>query len=382
MINRYHDLNIKSIWSEDSITNKWMKLELLCLEGWSKFNLISESELEIIKSNIKIDINRWKDIENETKHEFAAFIQMLEETIPNSLGKWLHYGLTSSDILDSASSLCLKETLEYISTLLYNLDKKLNNLIDNNLHTEFCGRTHGQVAEIQEFSQLIFRWKAELKRCIERVNLTIEKVSVIKLSGPVGNYTNIPQEIEFYVANKLELKQAKFSSQIISRDIFADYFYSLAMVASLLEKIATYIRLLSMSGINEFNENFSSGQIGSSAMPHKKNPIICENICGLSRMIKSYLITAIDNNNSWLERDMSHSSIERITFVDSAHLTAHSIKNLTKVLDNLYINKVEIQKNINQNLTKLNSHKNMLDIIKNNNISRKDAHKFTMNGTK
>lgn len=379
MIKRYQDKNITNIWSEDIVTKRWLILETMVLEGWEKQNLISLNTLNELKDGLKINIERWKEIEKETKHEFVAFLQMLEENFTNkNVSKWIHYGLTSSDILDSGTSIGLTLTLEYISELLFDFQKILLDLKDKNNSLDFIGRTHGQYAEVQKFSFVIDRWYSELKRCIIRLNNTIEKVSIIKLSGPIGNNNIIPKELEKYVALRLKFKVAENSSQIISRDIYADYFYSLAMIASLLEKIATYIRLLSLSGINELNEGFLDNQIGSSAMPHKKNPILCENVCGLSRMIKSYLITAIDNNNSWLERDMSHSSIERITIEDAAHLTSHSIKNMIKIINNLNIDKHQIQKNINQNLTKLNSHKNMLEVIRNENISRKDAHKKIM----
>lgn len=381
MINRYQNNEITKIWSTEAITNRWLKLELFVLEGWYKSGLIPVKDFEFIKENIKIDLVRWKEIEQTSKHEFASFIRMLEEQIPNNIGKWIHYGLTSSDILDSATSIGIIDTINYISNLLIIFEKKLLDIRDDNKNLFFCGRTHGQIAEEQKFSDLVNRWLSELKRSKTRLNNAYDQISVIKLSGPVGNYTVITKEIEKFVCMKLgdNYSVADNSSQIISRDIFVEYFYAIAMIASCLEKIATYIRLLSLSGIDEIHEGFSNNQIGSSAMPHKKNPIICENICGLSRMIKSYLITAIDNNNSWLERDMSHSSIERITIEDSAHLICHSINNIINVFSNLQINKLQMQNNVNRNLRKLQSHKRMLEFIKLNDISRKEAHEKIMN---
>lgn len=375
MIDRYQDNNINNIWSQESIASKWLQLELLVLEGWHKHNLVSLSEFEKIKNNVQIDLKRWKEIESETKHEFTAFLHMLEESINDNSSKWIHFGLTSSDILDSATSIGLHQTLDYIGNiLLLDFQKSLNRIKTSHGNIELCGRTHGQIAEKQFFGDVLDRWLSELRRCQARLYAAQENISILKLSGPVGNYSTITKDIEKFVCLKLGFEPAINSSQIISRDIFADYFYSITMLASLLEKIATYIRLLSLSGIDELHEGFSNNQVGSSAMPHKRNPILCENICGISRMIKSYLITAIDNNNSWLERDMSHSSIERITIPDTAHLISHGIKTMINILNNLIVNSDNMKTHCDQNINRLQSHTNMLDAIKNKNTTRKVAH--------
>jgi adenylosuccinate lyase len=363
MIPRYQDKNIEQIWSIENTTKKWLLIEMLVLEGWVKSGKISQKEFDYIKENIHINIDRWQEIEKETKHEFASFVKMLEETVNHKSSKWIHFGLTSSDVLDSVLMMHINETIRYISNILSDLFKTIDEKERLYGETEYCGRTHGKVAEKQSISDLLNRWRCELKRCLNRLNITEENLKIIKISGPVGNYSTITREIEFFVANKIGFKPALGSSQIISRDFIADYFYSLAMIASFLEKCATTIRILSMDGINEMYENFSKKQIGSSSMPHKRNPILSENISGLSRLIKSYLITAIDNNNSWLERDISHSSVERVIIQDVAHLTGHSIKNLIYVIENLIISSDNMLKNCNIFANELKSHTTLLNEI-------------------
>ena len=381
MIPRYKVKEISNIWSTKNKLDTWLKVELAHLSslvGNITEKTISEEEFLTIKENVKIDIDRWKEIESETRHDLQAFVQMLEESIPDNSGRWLHYGLTSSDVLDTSLSLMcvesLKEINHYFNMLLYNTTKLLKtSYTDSNI----LARTHGKSAEIQTYNNIFSRWLSQLRRAYDEITRVKSSIAHGKLSGPSGNYTTNTKQNEFNALQSLGLKPIR-SSQIVSRDVYLDYFYAILKTILAVEKIAYDIRIYSIDGINEMAEPFRKGQKGSSSMPHKKNPILTENICGLSRLYKSYFQTAIDNCLTLLERDISHSSSERIIFKDAAHIACYTLKKLNEVIENLQCFPENAKENCDKYMNQVNSQFKMNEMIKNG-LSRKEYHDQAQN---
>jgi len=382
MIPRYKVEKISKIWSIDNKLKTWLKVELAHLQSLNANIIdktISEKELQEIIDNVKIDKDKWKEIENETRHDVQAFVQMLEESVPNNSGRWIHYGLTSSDILDTSLTLMCQQSLNAIKYDAGNLLYYLTNLKESDLSkNKILSRTHGKVAEIQTYSDVFNRWLSQLRRAYDSLTLTQKSMCYGKLSGPSGNYTTNSRENEKNALDILNLKSTT-SSQIISRDIYLDYFYSILKLVLTIEKIAYDIRIYSLDGINEMSEPFSKGQKGSSSMPHKKNPVTCENICGLSRLYKSYFQTAIDNCLTLFERDISNSAPERIIFKDSAHIACFITKKITTVISNLNINTENAENNIDSFRSLLSSQEKMNNLIKKG-YSRKESHDISQKG--
>ena len=376
MIPRYKVQEIHDIWKTDNKLNTWLKVELAhlgALLGNITEKTITQEEYDTIISHVTINKDRWKEIEEETRHDVQAFVQMLEESIPDNSGRWIHYGLTSSDILDTSLVLLCRESLSivenYCSTLLYNLNKLLK---DENSQKQILSRTHGKAAEVQTYREIFTRWINSLRRGYDALRLAKTQLKYGKLSGPSGNHTTNCLMNETNALRSLELYPMT-CSQIIPRDIFLDYFYAILKVVLSVEKIAYDIRIYSIDGINEMAEPFRKGQKGSSAMPHKKNPILTENICGLSRLYKSYMYTAIENCLTLLERDISHSSSERIIFKDTAHIACFTLKRLNTVIKGLNLNVETALQNVNSFNSMTSSQEQMNKKIKEG-FSRKDSH--------
>ena len=381
MIPRYKVQEIHDIWKTENKLNTWLKVELAHLESLAR-NMtdvtLSVEELNIIKENISIDIDRWKDIESETRHDVQAFVQMLEESVPHNSGRWIHYGLTSSDVIDTSLVLMCKESLSvierYCSETLFNLTNLIKSDRSSN---KILSRTHGKAAEVQTYRQVFTRWIAGLRRGFDAIRLAKTSLKYGKLSGPSGNHTTNCLMNEANALRTLSLYPMT-CSQIIPRDYFLDYFYAILKIVLAVEKIAYDIRIYSIDGVNEMSEPFKKGQKGSSAMPHKKNPILTENICGLSRLYKSYMNTAIENCLTLLERDISHSAPERIIFKDSAHIACFILQRLSIVFKDLNINADIAEQNviIFENMT--SSQDIMNDRIKEG-FSRKFSHDVSQN---
>ena len=376
MIPRYKVQEIHDIWKTENKLKTWLKVEMAHLESLS-CNIIektvTEKELETIQENVLINIDRWKEIESETKHDVQAFVQMLEESIPNNSGRWIHYGLTSSDILDTSLVLMCKESLKqvnnYCADTLYYLNKVLKSDFSKK---RILGRTHGKSAEIQTYREIFLRWIDYLRRGYDEISRVEKGLKWGKLSGVIGNNTFNSYRNENNALRSLGLYPIR-SSQIIPRDVFLDYFYAILKVVLAAEKIAYDIRIYSIDGINEMSEPFAKGQKGSSAMPHKKNPILSENICGLTRLYKSYMHTAIENCTTLLERDISHSAPERIIFKDSAHIACFVLKRLKTIFQSINILTDKAEENCNNFFEKVSSQEKMNELIKLGK-SRKDSH--------
>ena len=383
MIPRYKVQEIHDIWKTENKLNTWLKVELAHLSsllGNITDKTITEEEYNTVLANISIDVERWKEIEEETRHDVQAFVQMLEESIPDNSGRWIHYGLTSSDILDTSLVLMCKDSLSvienYCSELLFNMNKLLKS---DSAKNEILSRTHGKAAEVQTYRDIFVRWIASLRRGYDALRLAKTQLKYGKLSGPSGNHTTNSLINETNALRSLDLYPTT-CSQIIPRDIFLDYFYAILKIVLAVEKIAYDIRIYSIDGVNEMSEPFRKGQKGSSAMPHKKNPILTENICGLTRLYKSYMQTAIENCLTLLERDISHSSSERIIFKDAAHIACFTLKRLNTVIKDLNVNSDIALKNASTFKDMLSSQKVMNNQIKNGK-SRKESHDISQQET-
>ena len=324
---------------------KYLDVELASLEALASLSYIPKKDYLLIKNKDTFNINKIEEIEALTKHDVIAFI----EAVSLGLGeekKWFHYGLTSTDIVDSANSLLIKETndliYQEIEAFLLLLAQKARQYKD----IPCIGRTHGIHAEVMSFGLKYALWYDELKRLKLRFLQIRDEIEVIKLSGAVGNYANLPFEVESIAAEILGLKQTNISTQVISRDRHAAYIFVLAEITQVIEKMALEVRHLARSEIYEVSEAFSIGQKGSSAMPHKKNPIISENMCGCSRLMRGFLQVAMENNTLWHERDISHSSNERIILSDAPSLLHYMLKRYYKVINDLIIRPERMLKNI------------------------------------
>src|SRR4030095_14286571 len=319
MIERYTLPEISKIWSEQNKFSIWLKIEIFASEANNKLGIVPSSALKTIKSKANFNIKRINEIEATVKHDVIAFLTSVGEYIgPDS--RFVHYGMTGSDVLATALSVQMKEAAELILERIIDLKKTLSSLAKKNKYIPMVGRTHGVHAEAITVGLKFALWYDETTRNIKRLEKAIDEISVGKISGAVGTYEHLDPSVERYVCKKLGLKPANVSTQIIQRDIHAEYMATLAVIASSLEKFATEIRHEQKTEILELEEPFTKGQKGSSAMPHKKNPVICERIAGLARIIRGNSIAAMENVNLWHERDISHSSVERMILPDSTML--------------------------------------------------------------
>jgi adenylosuccinate lyase len=345
MIKRYSHKEFEQIFSDENRFNNYLIIEEAVVEAYFKLGLIPEKDYEAIVKKAHVDLASIEEIEAITKHDVIAFTRSISLQLGEEK-KWFHYSLTSTDVVDSAQSLTLKAANSLLLEDLDNLIDVTRKMAKKYEKQPIMGRTHGMHAEITSFGLKWALWFDELNRCKERFLNERKNIEVIKLSGAVGNYANIPMAVEEYVAKKLGMEYAKISTQVLSRDRHAGYIFSLAQIASCLEKMATEIRHLSRSEIGEVQEPFSKGQKGSSAMPHKKNPIGCENICGCARLMRSYVDVALEDNNLWHERDISHSSAERIILPDACTLLDYMLKRFTGICKDLVVNTEKMNENI------------------------------------
>ena len=364
MIDRYAIKEIEEIFS---LKNRY--------ETFLKVELSVESDYLKIKEKAKVDVDKINELEKETKHDVIAFTRSLSLELGEEK-KWIHYNLTSTDVVDTSLSYNIKESNEIILSSLMELKETLNNLAKKYEYTPIIGRTHGIHGEVTSFGLKWALFLDELNRDIDRLNYERKNVEVAKISGTVGNFANLPYEVEEYVAEDLNLYRPAISTQVLSRDRLAGYVNVLALIASLFEKIATEIRHLSRTEVNEVNEYFSKNQKGSSAMPHKRNPVGSENICGLSRIIKSSQIIALENNILWHERDISHSSNERIYLPDDISLVIYLARRLNNILRNIVVHEDKMKEDIFSTFGVIFSGRVMNYIIEKNEVSREEIYDY------
>ncbi len=345
MIDRYSTKKMQDIWNDENKFLSYLKVELASIKAFVNEGIIPETDYKKIKDNAKINLKRLYEIEEETKHDVIAFTRMISESLGEEK-KWFHYGLTSTDVVDTAYSIQLKEAnkiiKEDLNELLESLKKKALKYKD--LPT--IGRTHGVHAEVTSFGLKWALYYDELKRNIKRFEEASSEIESGKMSGAVGNYTIIKPEIQDFVCKELGIKSSKISTQVLPRDLHANYMFIISLIGSLLEKISLEIRHLQRTEVREVQEGFGKNQKGSSAMPHKKNPIASENITGISRVLRGYVIPSLEDITLWHERDISHSSVERIIIPDATNLMDYSLNRMKKVIDNLVVNEDKILSNI------------------------------------
>lgn len=363
MIERYSLPEIAQIWSDENKFSIWLEIEILACEALSILGLFPEDIPNQIRQKAKFEINRIKEVETTTKHDVIAFLSVIEENI-GDLAQYLHFGMTSSDILDTCLSLQAKQAGNLILKKLEELSEVLALRAKEFKYTLCIGRSHGVHAEPTTFGLKFALWYDECQRNIHRMKNAIDEVSFGKISGAVGTFEHIPPFVEEYVCSKLGLKPAPISTQIIQRDRHAFYLEALAIVASMLEKIATEVRHLQRTEVLEAEEYFSAGQKGSSAMPHKRNPITSENICGQARLIRSFVIPALENNILWHERDISHSSVERIIFPDATISLYYILTRTIDLVKNLIVYPEKMLKNLNLTNGLIYSQKILLNLMK------------------
>jgi adenylosuccinate lyase len=345
MISRYTRPEMGRIWESENLYAKWLEVEIAACEAMAQEGLIPEEALENIKKKAAFSVGRILEIEEETKHDVIAFLTNVEEHVgPDS--RYIHLGLTSSDILDTSFALLLKQAMDIIVQDLQELMDVIRIRAMEHKYTVMIGRSHGIHAEPITFGLKLAVWYSEMKRNLKRLVEARDVISYGKLSGAVGTFANTSPKIEALVCKKLGLRPEEISTQIIQRDRHAQYFSSLAILAGTLEKIAVEIRHLQRTEVLEVEEPFAKGQKGSSAMPHKKNPIGCENISGLARLVRSNSLAAMENMPLWHERDISHSSVERVIAPDSTILIDYMLHRLTGILRGLVVHADRMDENL------------------------------------
>jgi adenylosuccinate lyase len=346
MIQRYSRPEISAIWTDENRFKIWLDIEILAVEAHVKLGRVPQEALDIIKKKANFDTKRILEIEETVKHDVIAFLTNVAEYVGEP-ARYIHLGMTSSDILDTALSVQLKQAGEIILKALENLKDTIAIRAKEHKYSICIGRTHGIHAEPTTFGLKMALWYEETRRNIKRFKAALENISYGKISGAVGNYQHIDPFVEKYVMEKLGLKPDPISTQIVQRDRHAEYLCTLAIIASSLDKFATEIRHLQKTEVYEAEEYFSKGQKGSSAMPHKRNPITCERVSGLARLLRANAQVALENIALWHERDISHSSVERIILPDSTIAMDYMLYIFTNIVEKMFVYPEKMLKNLN-----------------------------------
>ena len=374
MIPRYSREKLTAIWQPKNRFKIWLKIEILACEAQEKLGLIPKKSLNIIKNKAKFEVQRIDEIEKEVKHDVIAFLTNLSENIgPDA--RFIHQGMTSSDILDTCLSIQLKQSCEIIIGELQSLITTLKEKSVEYKYLPCIGRSHGIFAEPTTFGLKMLGKYSEFKRNLSRLKVAKKEISICSISGAVGTFANLDPFIEEYVAKSLKLKTESVSTQIIPRDRHAFLFSILGIIASSIENLSIEIRHLQRSEVREAEEFFSKNQKGSSAMPHKRNPVLSENLTGIARIIRSSVQPIMENISLWHERDISHSSVERVLCPDNLILTDFALSRLKGIIQNLIINKSKMKENLDKTQGLYNSQRVMLELIKKG-LTREDAYKL------
>lgn len=374
MVERYAREQMKRLWDTNAKYSAWLEVEKALVRGWNKLGLIPDSDCEKICKNAKFDIARIDEIEAVTKHDLIAFTTSVAESLGEE-SRWVHYGITSSDCIDTAVALQMRNSLKIILDDIKQVREAIKVRAYQHKDTLMVGRSHGIHGEPITFGLVLAIWYDELGRHLRALESTLEVISVGQLSGAMGNLAHTPMELEELVCKELGLKPAPVSNQVIQRDRYARLMSDLALLASSCEKIAVEVRHLQRTEVYEAEEYFESGQKGSSAMPHKRNPVLSENITGLCRMIRSYAMPAMENVALWHERDISHSSVERFILPDSFITTDFMLMRLKGLLEKLVVYPKNMMKNLNLTGGLVFSQRILLELPKKG-VSREDAYKI------
>lgn len=372
MIERYSRPQMANIWSEENKYQAWLEVEILACQAWAKLGVIPQEDVDKIRANAKFNIDRILEIEQETRHDVVAFTRTVSESLGDEK-KWVHYGLTSTDVVDTAYGYLFKQANQLIKEDLVNLTKAIAERALEHQYTVEMGRTHGVHAEPTTFGLKLANWYSEMKRNIERFDKASQAVEAGKISGAVGTFANTPPEVEAYVCQELGIRAQEVSTQVLPRDLHAEYLSCLALIATSVERFATEIRGLQKSEQREVEEFFAKGQKGSSAMPHKRNPIGSENMTGVARVMRGYMMTAYENVSLWHERDISHSSAERIIMPDATILLDYQLNRFTRIVRDLTVFPENMRANMDRTFGLIYSQRVLLKLI-DKGLSREDAY--------
>lgn len=372
MITRYSREEISKIWDLNTKFDYYLKVELAVCDAYAKLGTISQEIADEIRKKATFSVERIDEIEKEVRHDVIAFLTCVNESL-GDLGRYVHVGLTSSDVIDTAFALQIQDSGEIIEKDLEQTILTLKNLANKHRNTICIGRSHGIHAEIMTFGVKMCSWIDILERQQENFTHALNQIRVGQISGPVGTYSNISPEVEKITCENLGLKPARVSTQIIARDYHAYFMQSLALIASVIEQFATEIRHLQKTEVLELEEGFGKGQKGSSAMPHKKNPVLSENLCGLARVVRANSIVALENIPLWHERDISHSSAERIIFPDSLILIDFMLHRFNSLMENIVVHEKNMLKNTDKFGGIVFSQKVLLSLVAKG-LTREDAY--------
>ena len=373
MLERYTRPEMGKIWSDENKYEAWLKVEIAATNAWSELGEVPKEDAAKIAQNASFTPERVAELEQVTHHDVVAFTR----TVSESLGpekKWVHFGLTSTDVVDTAQGYILKQADAIIRQDLHELKKTIAEKARKYKNTVEMGRTHGVQAEPTTFGLKLARWYAEIKRDIERFEHAAKGVESGKISGAVGTFANVPPAVETSVLKQLGLTQQPITSQVLPRDLHAEYIATLALIATSIENWATEIRSLQRSEIHEVEEHFRAGQKGSSAMPHKRNPIGSENLCGMARVLRGHIITAYEDVSLWHERDISHSSAERVILPDTTIGIDYMLNRFNRILTNLDVFPETMLKNMDKTYGLIYSQRLLLKLIDEAGLSREDAY--------
>ena len=372
MIDRYTRPPMGDLWSEEQKFQSWLDVELAACAAWSEIGAIPPEDVETLYDEADFDVDRIHEIEKETKHDVVAFTRAVSETLGEEK-KWVHYGLTSTDVVDTAYMVRIKKANSLIRTQLDGMIETLAEKAREHKHTLTMGRTHGVHAEPTTFGLKMARYYDEMNRQKERFERAAEEMRMGKLSGAVGTFAHIPPEVERLTCERLGLKPAPISTQVLSRDRHANYLSVIAGIGATLEKMAVEVRHLQRSEVREAEEAFSAGQKGSSAMPHKRNPVGSENITGCARLLRGYMNSEFDNVALWHERDISHSSVERIVLPDATTLLHYALRRFRGIIEDLVVYEDTMRENMEKTHGLYNSQRLMLKLI-DTGLNREEAY--------
>ncbi len=372
MIERYSREEMKKIWDLQSKFQYYLDVEIAVAEAYAQLGTFPKEEISQLRQKAKFDLKRIDEIEAEVRHDVIAFLTCVNESL-GDLAKYMHVGMTSSDVIDTAFALQIQDSGKLIKKDLDNTIQSLKDLANKHKNTVCIGRSHGIHAEVMTFGVKICSWIDILERQRDNFEHALEQIRVGQISGPVGTYSNISPEVEEVTCENLGLKPARISTQIIARDYHAYFMQSLALIASVIEQFSTEIRHLQRTEVLEVEEGFGKNQKGSSAMPHKKNPVLSENLCGLARVVRANSIVALENIPLWHERDISHSSAERIIFPDSLILVDFMLNRFNSVVQNLVVHEKNMLKNTDKFGGIVFSQKVLLKLVEKG-LTREDAY--------
>jgi adenylosuccinate lyase len=374
MIERYSTPSMSAVWSEERKLAVWREVEILVVEAWVELGTAPQQAATAVRSTPEVDPQEWKEREAVTHHDVAAFVDLLASSASTG-GEWIHFGLTSSDVLDTANGALLAEAGQLLLSALEELFSTVKARSLEFRDTIMVGRTHGIWAEPMSFGLKLASWAFEIHRDHERLKDAVAGVSVGKISGAVGTYAHTPPAVEAYVCDSLGLGVEPASTQVVPRDRHADFLSVLALIGSSIERFATEIRHLQRSEVGEVREAFRKGQKGSSAMPHKRNPIGTENLTGVSRLLRGYASAGLENVALWHERDISHSSVERVALPDATNLLHYALGRMNRIIENLIVDTDRMQTNLDDTRGLVSSQAVLLALV-DSGVTRDEAYRI------